>query len=350
MDPIHSQNGGTGLGLVFRSRGVIPVYTPALAARRPGTIARMCWTGPPGRLWRSQERERKLTIGMFLMTEKGLRVLETVLREFGPGAIAYVVGARDSAVANDHYDDIASLCARQAVPFFDRSATPACSADYHFAISWRWIIANAPRLIVLHDSLLPKYRGFAPLPTALINGEREVGVTALFASEEYDRGEVLGQKRLEIAYPTKIQTVIERLSKEYAALVADLCRSVLTGHALMSAPQDETQASYSLWRDEEDYRIVWAEDADRIKRFIDSVGYPYSGGFSEMNGRKVRVLDAAVEADVTVEDRHPGKIIFLREGTPVVVCGAGLLRITDLRDDATGQSLLPLRKFRVRFK
>jgi methionyl-tRNA formyltransferase len=53
----------------------------------------------------------------------------------------------------------------------------------------------------MHDSLLPKYRGFAPLPNALINGEREVGVTALFASEEYDMGDIVCQRRLAVEYP-----------------------------------------------------------------------------------------------------------------------------------------------------
>jgi methionyl-tRNA formyltransferase len=69
-----------------------------------------------------------------------------------------------------------------------------------------------------------------------------------------------------------------------------------------------------------------------------------------MNGRLVRIFEAEELPDVVVEDRAPGKVIFVQDGRPVVVCGSGLLRILDLRDDATGESLLPLRKFRSRFE
>jgi methionyl-tRNA formyltransferase len=98
-------------------------------------------------------------------------------------------------------------------------------------------------------------------------------------------------------------------------------------------------ATYSLWRDEEDYRIHWSTDAARIKRLIDSVGTPYKGASALMETRRVRILDAAVEPDIQVEDRKPRKVVFLREGSPIVICGRGLLRITDMRDDATGNTL-----------
>jgi methionyl-tRNA formyltransferase len=113
--------------------------------------------------------------------------------------------------------------------------------------------------------------------------------------------------------------------------------------------QDETQVTYSLWRDDEDYRIRWQNDAASIKRFIDSLGDPYQGAASLMNGRQVRIYDAEVEPDVCVEDRHVGKVLFMRKGFPVIVCGSGLLKITALFDSETRQSLLPLKRFRSRF-
>jgi methionyl-tRNA formyltransferase len=291
-------------------------------------------------------------IGFFLMTEKGLHVLQSVVDAFGPGQIAYVVGAADKSVVKDWRDEIAALCRQNGIVYFDRkdsTDTFRATAEYHFAVSWRWMIHDAARLIVLHDSLLPKYRGFAPLPTALINGEPFVGVTALFAGQEYDSGDILGQRKLPVSYPVKIQAVVSLLSAEYAALVVELCQRISTGQALAGAPQNEEDATYSLWRDEEDYRIHWSADADRIKRFIDSVGVPYKDASARIDDRPVRILDAAVEPDIHVEDRQPGKVVFLRQGYPTVVCGRGLLRLTDVRDDATGQTLLPLQKLRTRF-
>ncbi len=291
-------------------------------------------------------------IGFFLMTEKGLRVLQSVVDAFGPGQIAYVVGASDKDVAKDYRDEIATACRQHGIAYFDREDRKnpfRATAEYHFAVSWRWLIHDATRLIVLHDSLLPKYRGFAPLPTALINGEPSVGVTALFGSEDYDRGDILGQRKLPVSYPVKIQTVISSLSAEYAALVVDLCQRIRDGVTLVGAPQNEAEATYSLWRDEEDYRIRWSADADRIKRFIDSLGAPYKGASAQIEERTVRILDATAEPDIHVEDRQPGKVVFLRQGYPTVVCGRGLLRITEMQDDATGRTLLPLQRLRTRF-
>jgi len=291
---------------------------------------------------------RTVDIGLFLMTQKGLRVLEALVGRFGRDPIAYVVGDRDANVVHDYFDEIVRLCQEHRIPFYSRSQGPP-SVSYAFAISWRHLIHDVPNLIVLHDSLLPRYRGFAPLPTALINGETTLGVTALFAAEEYDRGDILGQRDLEISYPIKVQTAIERVCGLYSDLVLGLFGRILAGQALVGYPQDENSASYSLWRDEADYRIGWAQDAAFIKRFIDSVGPPYRCASALLNGREVRILDAEVERDVHIEIRQPGKVIFVRSGSPVVVCGTGLLRITDLRDGTTGEKLLPLRRMRSRF-
>jgi methionyl-tRNA formyltransferase len=222
------------------------------------------------------------------------------------------------------------------------------ATDYALAVSWRWMIHGVPNLIALHDSLLPKYRGFAPLPNALINGEREVGVSALFASGEYDRGDIVCQRRLQIEYPIKIHQAIRSIVPLYAAIASEICSALASGAGLPGKKQDESEATYSLWRDDRDYEIDWGWDAARIARFIDAVGYPYLGARTTLNQEPVAVLDAAVDPDVRIEDRAVGKVIFVRDGQPVVVCGTGLLRITQMTSP-DGRPLLPLKKFRSRF-
>jgi methionyl-tRNA formyltransferase len=130
----------------------------------------------------------------------------------------------------------------------------------------------------------------------------------------------------------------------------EVTRTILAGRSLNSQPQDETAATYSLWRDEDDYRIDWSRDAASIRRFIDALGYPYKGASSELDGVLVRILDAVPEPEVQIEQRVPGKVIFVRDQQPVVVCGSGLLRLLDVRDETGAESLLPLRKFRSRFR
>jgi len=286
------------------------------------------------------------SMALYLMNAKGLAVLRACVLELPPGSISFVVSARDGAVQNDYYEDIFGICGDHQIPFFYRKDAPAC--DIGLAIGWRWLIRTCDRLVVCHDSLLPRYRGFAPLPTALIAGEQMVGVTALYASDGYDSGDIIAQRSVSLTYPVKIQTVIERVSGLYADLVIEIARKCIHGEPLPATPQDESKATYSLWRDEEDYRIDWNRDASAIARFIDAVGYPYRGAAALLNGQMVRILDAVPERDVRIELRQLGKVIFVRSGEPVVVCGFGLLRLKDVRD-AQGQSLLPLAKFRSRF-
>jgi len=101
-------------------------------------------------------------------------------------------------------------------------------------------------LITFHDSLLPRYRGFAPLPTALINGDAEVGVTALLASRKYDRGDIIAQRRLVLSYPVKVRQVIDSIAPLYAELVTEIARIICSGAPLPTSPQNESQASYPL--------------------------------------------------------------------------------------------------------
>jgi methionyl-tRNA formyltransferase len=290
-----------------------------------------------------------MTVGFYLMSEKGLRVLETITGEYGTDHIAYVLGARDTNVKNDYFDDIMKLCKEKRIPFVEKNEFNPITANYAFAVSWRWLIKDIPNLIVLHDSLLPKYRGFTPLPTALIKGDTVFGVTALWATDDFDKGDIIGQRSITISYPIKIHNLIELLSHEYCELVSCLYRTLLSSGHLKARKQNELKATYSLWRDEDDYRIEWGADAAYVKRFIDSLGYPYKGASSFLDGRKVRIYDAEVEPPIQIENRQSGKVLFIRSGLPIVVCGDGLLRVMELRDDESELSLLPLRKLRSRF-
>ena len=101
---------------------------------------------------------------------------------------------------------------------------------------------------------------------------------------------------------------------------------------------------------EDDYKIDWNKDADFIKRFINSVGYPYKGASSFIDEKKVRILEAEVEKEVIIENRIPGKVLFVERRYPIVVCGKKLLKILLMIDDETKENILPLKKFRIRLK
>jgi methionyl-tRNA formyltransferase len=298
------------------------------------------------------EAEKMKKIVLLVMTEKGFEVVKRAI-EVRKDIIDFIVIGTDSNVENDFSEQIIELARSENVKFFLRNKEPSVDDDtYIFAISWRWMISHPMnKLVVFHDSILPKYRGFVPLVNMLINGESQIGVSAIFGSSEYDRGYLIAQKSSKIEYPITIFEAIQLNNQNFIALVEEIILKILDGENLVGTPQNENEATYSIWRDTDDYRIDWSKSSDEIKRFIDAVGSPYLGAStSTSRGEDVRVLEAEVIDDVFCELRHVGKVIFITDGLPTVICGKGLLRIN--RAHLVGlenETYLPMKSFRVKF-
>lgn len=277
-----------------------------------------------------------MSVGLYLMTEKGEAVLDAALKS--GIEIAHVTTAPATGMNDDAHLRIEQRAKGNAIPTFLRAHPPEYNGDVSIAAGWRWML-DVPNLIVLHDSLLPRYRGFSPLITALINGEPQVGVTAFLAEEEPDTGPIIAQQSVPVVYPARMRDVLERLIPVYRDLAAEVCATLAAGEPLRYAVQDHARATWSLWRDEDDYRIDWTLDDRRICRLVDAASDPFPGAWATIpeDSLFVRVHGAVSEPDRMIEDRAPGKVAFFRDGDPVVVCSAGLLRITDLRDD-TGRA------------
>lgn len=290
-----------------------------------------------------------MKIALYLLTQKGYEVLHAIIDNNFSHLIEQVIVGKDANVAKDYSTEIIQLCTKNKIKYTNRADAITVKAPYSIAISWRWIIKNPnSKLIVLHDSLLPKYRGFAPLVNALINTEPQVGVTALFASDYYDEGEIISQAALEVNYPVKIKTVISQVSKLYINLALDLFQKIDANLPISSIKQNESKATYSLWRNEADYNINWNNNAGDILNFINAVSSPYKGAATYINGQiKIRITEASIEQDVKIINRDAGKIIFIRNNLPVVVCGKGLLKITKAINNETGKSALPFKNFRT---
>lgn len=274
-----------------------------------------------------------MKIGLYLMGLKGLNSLTSIAKNADPGyigSIKFVVSSKDANVQNDYFEEIRALAETHSIPFFEKGKFPLqAPVDYVFAISWRWMISDElEKLIVLHDSLLPKYRGFNPLVTALIEGDTEIGVTAIRAGRDFDKGNIISFRSTTIAYPVKINEAIETVSALYGELVTEVLGRLAAG-SVQERIQDESIASYSLWRNEDDYKLNWNQDAGRIIRFIDALGYPYNGACTGYDGKKI-IIDHAVEIeDLQIVNRDAGKILWIENNKPVIVCSKGLLRIEE---------------------
>lgn len=291
-------------------------------------------------------------ITLFIMTFKGLKTLEALVEANLHSSIEFVVIGKDNNTLNDYSEEIQSLCKKEGIAHFSKSDELPKIPGYIITISWRWLIKNvsSKNIIVFHESLLPKYRGFAPLVNQLICGEKEIGVTAIFGEKEYDTGEIIGQEVISINYPISIQKAIEKVSDLYGKLIVFIISDIIkNGHITTNVSQIEDNATYSLWRDEDDYAIDWTKSSAFIRRFVDSVGFPYKGASSLLNGNKIRIKKVCEMEDKQIEIRDVGKVIFLTENKPVIVCGKGLIRIDEAVYDQTGSDIFPLSKFRNRF-
>lgn len=285
-------------------------------------------------------------IKIFATGLKGLKTVHGIKEK--TEKIIVVIG-RDRNVLNDYSEEILDFCKINNIQYTYDSLDNDLDFGLAIAAGWQKMIYDIPSdsLIVFHDSLLPKYRGFNPLVTALLNKDDYIGLTALTAAESYDCGNIVYQVKIPISYPILIEDAISNISCAYYD-VAKIIYELFVENKLKGVPQDENKATYSLWRDEEDYLIDWSSTSEEIFLKINTLGYPYLGASSFVNNELVRVKRSTLVNDIIVENRTPGKIIFFADGMPVVVCGKGLLRLDEI--ESSRGDKIKITKMRTRFK
>lgn len=290
----------------------------------------------------------------FLLGSKGYEVLNAIIAGCHKEMVLLVVIGEDKNLQKDYFEEITALCRQQKIKFCTRRDYLEIKQSFEGALAiaagWRWLINDKfNQLIVFHDSLLPKYRGFNPLVTALLNRDEETGVTAIIANKEFDCGDIIDSKSIKLIYPIKIEDVIKKVGNLYFELAQSILLKLKLHRNLYGISQDNTRASYSVWRDEEDYRINWNASSEAIAHFINCLSFPYKGASAICNNVVIRIMEAEVESDVEIANRDVGKVLFIIDEKPVVICGVGLLRINVAVDDK-GLSVLPFSNFRIRLK
>jgi methionyl-tRNA formyltransferase len=289
-----------------------------------------------------------MRIALFVAGPKG----SNFLRRFqGSAAVDLVVSYPAKGLRFDAYADIQKVCREKQYRLVEQhDVTPAdyASADLVLLIGWAWLTADTDqRFVVFHDSLLPKLRGFNPTVTALIAGYSEIGVCAFLPAggDEWvaDSGPVFGHEKLSISYPITIRSAYDQLGLAYCRLAQQVLDAAARG-TLSFQQQDLAQATYSLWRGEDDYQIDWSLSAQEICRFVDAVGWPYKGAKTIMKGREIRIDRVEPCPDHPFVNRRAGKIWTLAGGQPEVVCGSGMVKIIEAREpDGTPVKFTALR-------
>jgi methionyl-tRNA formyltransferase len=190
---------------------------------------------------------------------------------------------------------------------------------------------------VFHDSLLPKYRGFSPTVWAIVNGESQTGATLFEIGEEIDSGNIVDQRAVPIRKDDTIANVMEGVTQAYLDILKHNIHSLLNGSAART-PQDHSLATYTCRRLPQDNLIHWDHSTAEIYNLIRAVTYPYSGAFTYLNGRKLRIWSAEQipEARYYVV-RAPGRVVEIYpEKGSVVLTGNGSLLITKVQTE-TGE-------------
>ncbi|AVX38331.1 bifunctional UDP-4-amino-4-deoxy-L-arabinose formyltransferase/UDP-glucuronic acid oxidase ArnA [Yersinia massiliensis] len=185
------------------------------------------------------------------------------------------------------------------------------------------ILSSAPRgAFNLHGSLLPKYRGRAPINWALVNGETETGVTLHQMVNKADAGPIVGQHKVSISDADTALTLHEKMREASQELLRDLLPK-MKGTSLHFTPQNEAEASYYGRRTAADGEIHWHKSAFAINNLVRAVTEPYPGAFSYLGQRKL-IIWRARPLDIAHE-KLPGTV--LSTSPLVVACGEGALEI-----------------------
>ena len=178
--------------------------------------------------------------------------------------------------------------------------------------------------INVHPSLLPKYRGAAPINWAIINGESKTGVTTYVMDEGMDTGPILLTREVEIG----LDETAEELGDQLATIGGDLARETIKGlkeGTLQPIPQDEQGATYAPLLKKADGLIQWKEAADRIRNQIRGM-VPWPVAFTWWQGKRMKVFRGRT-GDGT---GAPGEITSVDNGIEVS-CGEGSLLIEELQ-------------------
>jgi methionyl-tRNA formyltransferase len=176
----------------------------------------------------------------------------------------------------------------------------------------------------LHASLLPRWRGAAPIQAAIAGGDREAGMTVMYMDEGLDTGDILLQRKIDISPSETGATLHDRLAQIAPEALLESLRLLAAGNA-PRIPQDQALATYAPKLNREAGRLNWNESVEAIERKIRAYN-PWPGAFTEFSGRNLKIFAASI---VDLRGK-PGEI--LRKDRELVVATSDrALLLTDVQ-------------------
>jgi methionyl-tRNA formyltransferase len=177
----------------------------------------------------------------------------------------------------------------------------------------------------LHASLLPKYRGAAPIHRAIMAGEKITGNTIMLINEGLDSGDILSQQEEPIYESDNIVTLSERLAKNGSELLAETLKRWVKGE-IKPIPQNDKEATYAPPILKSEYRICWKAEAESVR---DRIRALYPSAYTAFNGKRIKILSAEL-TDIK-SNLLPGSVYPYNKDGLYVVCGdQKVLKINEL--------------------
>jgi len=177
-------------------------------------------------------------------------------------------------------------------------------------------IFNIPefKTINIHPSYLPAYRGQHVINWAIINGEKETGVTIHYIDKGIDTGDIILQKKVQILFEDTAKTLHKKIYHEACELLLNVLDDIASGKTLQSKKQDDTNASYFKPRNPEDGCIDWNRNGLEMYNLIRALVKPWPGAYSYIKGYKIILRSAKFENGLTYNDSS-GEIIAVSNST-----------------------------------
>lgn len=203
--------------------------------------------------------------------------------------------------------------------------------DVVLVVGWTQLLKREvlaiPRLVCLgfHASLLPKYRGRAPINWALIHGETETGNTMIVLEPGADEGDIVAQRRIPIGDEDDCATLYDKVAATEVEMLAEVLPGLREGR-LPRRPQDGALATVMPRRRPEDGLIDWSRTTKQVHDWVRAQTHPYPGAFSLWDGRRVHVWRTAPLGLDTAAAALPGTI-DIDAGRPRVRTGDGWIEI-----------------------
>jgi len=264
----------------------------------------------------------------------GLRCLEHLTKSHCPEFIATDKGS----------EGIIELAEQQGIPLFIgnprngmfMNSGIAKQVDVLFSLNYLFLVDNdvlelSQYPINFHGSVLPKYRGRTPHVWAIINNERQAGVTAHLMDENCDTGDIILQQVVEIEEDTTGADLLMRYAGLYPIMLDEIIRQLNNTGKLTVRTQDHSLATYFGKRAPGDGEIDWSWQKERIRNWVRAQASPYPGAFTFLGGHKI-VIDKVSFSPIGFQQQQENGLILHSDPKPIVKVPNGAIELTTIRE------------------